>query len=246
MRAAMIATSILLLGACNQGAGARESAGDGRARQTSQRSFDVGAFDRVALGGSHDVIVTVGGAASVRAEGDAEQLERLEVRVENGELKIGTRKGSDWSIGMKRDRPGVTVHVTVPALAGASIGGSGDLKVDKVEGAAFAASVAGSGDLSVGTMKVGEARFSIAGSGGISASGSAERTTVSIAGSGDIDIAGLQARTATVSVVGSGDVRARASETAEVSVMGSGDVTLAGGARCKVSKMGSGDVHCEA
>jgi hypothetical protein len=225
----------LMLGAC-------ASSDDGEARSTGQRSFNVGAFDRVALAGSYDVVVTVGAAASVRAEGDSERLERLDVRVEDGQLRIGSRGRHGWSWGGHRGR--VVVHVTVPALAGAAVAGSGDMRIDRVEGESFAASVAGSGDLDVAALRVEQASFSIAGSGNVRAAGSAARTEISIAGSGDVDLAGLDSRTAEVTVMGSGDARVRASETASVTLMGSGDVTVSGGARCSINKRGSGDVHC--
>jgi Putative auto-transporter adhesin, head GIN domain len=243
MRAAMMASAMILLGACT--ADAHDGEGQEGSGRTGKRDFQVAGFDRVSLGGSHNVVVTVGGAPSVRAEGDAETIERLEVRVEDGELHIGMKKGK-WSMGWHRDRPAVTIYVSVPKLAGASIGGSGDMRIDKVEGGRFAASIAGSGDMDIGGLRVDEAKFSIAGSGGITVRGQAGRSDLSIAGSGDIDAAGLEARTAKVSVVGSGDVRARVSETADVSIMGSGDVTLAGSAKCTVSKMGSGEVRCNA
>ena len=57
-----------------------------------QRDFPVaGAFDKIALSGSPDVVVTVGAAASVRAEGEADMLDRLEITNENGQLQIGLR-----------------------------------------------------------------------------------------------------------------------------------------------------------
>ena len=243
MRRAIMAGAVLLLGACT--ADARDGEGREASERTGQRDFKVAGFDRVSLGEAHNVIVTVGGAPSVRAEGDAETIERLEIKVEGGELHIGMKKGR-WSVGWDRGRPPVTIHVTAPSLAGASIGGSGDMRIDKVEGERFAAAIGGSGDMEIGSLRVGEAEFSIAGSGGITARGSAERSDISIAGSGDIDLAGVETKTAKVSVVGSGDVTARASETAEVSIMGSGDVTLAGPAKCTISKMGSGNVRCNA
>ena len=239
---ALILTSAIAIAACTNGADARENEGGGG--RTASRDFQVGSFEKVALRGSHDVIVTVGGAPSVRAEGDADAIDRLEISVEDGELRIGTERHSGWSFGGKRDRHKVVIHVTVPALAGASLAGSGDIRIDKVEGDRFAGSIAGSGDLDIAAVRVGRADFSIAGSGGITAKGAADSSNISIAGSGSIDAGGLVAKTAKVSVAGSGDVRANATETADVSVMGSGDVTMSGSARCKVSKMGSGNVSC--
>jgi hypothetical protein len=243
MKGAMILVGVGLLAACNMTAEAQHGESGNGSGKASQRSYQVGSFDRISLAGSHNVVVSVGAAPSVRAEGDSELLERLDVRVENGELRIGTRKGK-WSMGFGSQRAALTVYVTAPSLAAASIAGSGDMKVDKVEGGKFAASIAGSGDLDIASLRVGAADFSIAGSGGISGAGNAETTTISVAGSGDIRLEGLEARRAKVSVMGSGDVRAKAMETADVSVMGSGDVELAGTAKCTVNKKGSGDVRC--
>jgi hypothetical protein len=233
---AAILPAALALGAC-----ASDGGGDSGAR-AGERSFAVGAFDRISLAGSHDVIVTVGGAASVRAEGDERALERLEVEVDGGRLRIGSRRGdASWFGGGRR---GVTVHVTVPSLAGAELAGSGEMRIDRIEGDSFEGGLAGSGDIEIGALRVEQARFSIAGSGNIRAAGSAGQANVRIAGSGDADLSGLESRTAEVSVLGSGDARLRATETASVTVMGSGDVTIDGGARCSVEKRGSGEVRC--
>lgn len=244
MRSILMMAPLLMAAACNSAGGQeREEAGD---RTVQRRDVQVaGGFDKVALAGSQNVIVKVGGAPSVRVEGEAGLLDRLEIGVRgNGELHIGYKKDRDWSWGFSRDRKPVTVFVIVPTLTAARVAGSGDIQVDRVEGGNFAGAIEGSGDLQIAAMKVGNAAFAIAGSGDIRASGTAENVDLSIAGSGDLDMKGLQTRNAKVSVMGSGDVWARASDTADVSVMGSGEVELSGGAKCNIHKMGSGEVRC--
>ncbi|TFI58755.1 DUF2807 domain-containing protein [Sphingomonas parva] len=233
--------STLLVAACNFSADAQNH-DSGENKGSGSRTFQVGAFDRVALGGSHNVIVTVGGAPSVRAEGDLAVIDRLDIHVENGELSIGTKEG--FSLGWKSQHKPVTIFVTAPSLAGASIGGSGDMKIDRVSGERFAAAIGGSGDMQIQRVEVRDARFSVAGSGNIQAIGKAETGEVSIAGSGDVSLDAFEVQRAKVSVVGSGDVRARVMQSADVSIAGSGDVELSGTAKCNVSKMGSGDVRC--
>ncbi|HYI43008.1 MAG TPA: head GIN domain-containing protein [Sphingomicrobium sp.] len=243
MRLVAILMSTLALGACNMGAHAQESEGSGR---TVQRDFQLAGFDAIGSAGAQDVIVTVGGQHAVRAEGDAEVLERLELKVEGGTLKIGTKKDSSWSVGWGEDRPKTRIFVTMPAIRSAAVAGSGDMRINRAQGDRFEASIAGSGDIEVGQVQVSEAKFSVAGSGNIKAAGTAQRSSASVAGSGDIDTSGVQVRMASVSVAGSGDVRIHASETADVSIVGSGDVEVAGPARCTISKRGSGDVRCTA
>jgi hypothetical protein len=236
MRSAILG-AILMLGACTS-----HGEENGGPRAMGQRSFQVGAFEKVSLDGSQDVVVTVGGAPSVRAEGDAEALERLDIRVEGGTLKIGSSRRGGWF--NFRHGGGVTVYVTAPALNGAAIRGSGDMRVDRVQAQAFEAEIAGSGDMQIGALQAARASFSIAGSGGIRAAGTAEDSDVSIAGSGDILLGRLQTRRTSVRVAGSGNVAVHATEAVDGSVMGSGNVTVQGGARCSISKMGSGDIRC--
>lgn len=239
MRKPMMLVPLLALAACGVKAQDKDSGASG---QSGRRDFQVGAFDRVELAGSQNVVVKVGGAPSAYAEGDTGLLERLDVRVENGVLRIGQKKGK-WSFGWSKDHK-ITVHVTAPSLRGAEVAGSGDMKIDTVQSDQFAAGIAGSGELEVGSLRAKNASFSIAGSGGVSAAGTAETADFSIAGSGDVRAGGLEVKRAKVSIAGSGNVEAKAMETADISIMGSGDAVIAGTAKCNVSKMGSGEARC--
>ncbi len=242
MRSAIALVSALVLAACNA-ADAQKGEESENPGGNGQRSFQVAPFDSVSLGGHHNVIISVGAAPSVRAEGSQRELDDLEITNRGNELHIGTKERINWS---GRRHP-VTIHITVPALANAAIGGSGNMRIDDIQGQRFAAAIGGSGNIEIASLRVAEGRFSVAGSGNIRAgAGQAQSTNVSIAGSGDVDLRSVESRNAEISVVGSGDVRVRASEAASVSIMGSGDVTVAGQARCTINKMGSGDVHCEA
>lgn len=213
------------------------------AASAGQRSYQVGAFDSVSAAGPHNVIVTVGAAASVRAEGPADLLDRMEVVVEDGDLEIRPkrefRNNYRWD-----DRRRATFYVTAPRLEAASVAGSGDMKVDRVEGERFKGAVAGSGNLDVASLRVSSASFSIAGSGDVSARGSAGRSDLSIAGSGNLKLGQLASRTAAVRIAGSGNADLNAADTVSVSIIGSGDVAVAGTARCSVTKIGGGSVRC--
>jgi hypothetical protein len=222
MRTIALLAAASLVAACHAAGNAEETG------PVAQRDFPVaGAFDKIALSGSPDVVVTVGAAASVRAEGDADMLDRLEIVNDNGQLRIGLRNasGSWFSWGHHR---GVTVHVTLPALAGASITGSGDMRIDHVQGPSFAGSITGSGDMNIANLTADQASFTVTGSGDITAAGRARQATASVVGSGDLHLAQLETANATVAVAGSGDV------------------TIAGPAHCTISKSGSGDVRCGA
>ncbi|HEU0310189.1 MAG TPA: head GIN domain-containing protein [Sphingomicrobium sp.] len=237
IRIASLAAAGLLASACHVGADAEER----DPGPEVSRTYQVGAFDKVEVAGPYDVHVVTGGQHGVTAKGGEKLLAETEVVVEGNTLKIKPKKKKgirwNWSNGK------AVFTVNAAMLHGASIAGSGDVRVDKVSGD-FEGEVAGSGDLRVAQIAGGRVKFDVAGSGEVEAAGKADTVAVSIAGSGDIDVGGLASRTADVSIAGSGSVRANASESANVSIMGSGDVDISGGAKCKVSKAGSGNVRC--
>jgi hypothetical protein len=235
--AAVIAGSAALAG-CQ--AGAQEGAGP-----TISRNYQVGNFQQIEVAGPYDVEVRTGPSASVSARGGEKLLERTVVEVDGDKLVIRPeRNHSFFNFGWSgHGKAGFTV--TVPQLNGATIAGSGDIRVDKVAGQNFEGAVAGSGGIDVATMDVQQLKLSIAGSGGVKAgSGKAQSAKYDIEGSGDIDAGAIQTQSLDVSIAGSGGVKAHSSGTADVSIMGSGDVEVAGGAKCNVSKAGSGSVRC--
>ena len=159
------------LAACSfSWSGDDDGAGASPSGTGTTRTYMVSDFSTIDLRGASDVDVRVGTGFSVRAQGPVELLDRLKIERDGDTLEIGRRKGVDLGWGRSGK---VKVFVTLPRLAGATISGSGDMTVDRVEGTRFAADVAGSGSLGVAAVKVDDLAVSIAGSGSVSAAGSA-------------------------------------------------------------------------
>lgn len=212
------------------------------AAQAGNQSYDVGKFDQVSTVGPQDVVVTFGESYSVRSEGSPGALGQLEVVVDDGELTIRPKnqRRTDWG-----SLSSATFYVTAPRLERIAQAGSGDVRVDRIEGSSFEGAIAGSGELAIDVLNVDEADFSIAGTGSVVvAAGTADETEVSIGGRGEVRAAGLRSETASISIGGVGEVSLTVEEEAQVSIMGSGDVEIAGPARCSVSRMGGGEVRC--
>lgn len=216
------------------------------------RSYDVSGFEQISVVGPHRVIISVGPAFSVRAEGPQKTFADTEVEVEDGRLEIHPVEDDRWERRWRdrewrdfwEDYEPATFHITLPSLAGVSLVGGGNMSVDRVERGQFSASVAGSGDLDVAALRVDDARFSIAGSGDLIARGSATKSRVSIAGSGNLRAREVRSNEASISIAGSGNVALTVESDARVSIVGGGDVEIAGPARCSVSRMGGGRVRC--
>ncbi len=251
--AASLAVLAALMGAaaCSERSEGRADKGRGDDRPASWASSprDWGGlkgFSAIEVAGPDTVVVTQGDFA-VRVEGDPEVIERLEIGVSGGQLKIGRKRrmGMNWnSDGDHGQDRGATIRVSLPALAAVSLTGSGDVSVDKAAGDALDLSLTGSGDLSVAAIAVRRLKADITGSGGIKAGGSADTAKLSATGSGDFEGEGLKLGSAEVSVLGSGDIGFASDGAVDIDVMGSGDVTVKGRARCRKSVMGSGEVRC--
>lgn len=242
MRRLILALPALALASC----GHAENGAAGSAKAGS-RSFALADFDRVTLRGSDDVNIVVGKSFSVSATGPESTLDKLEIVVEDGILKVGRKSRSAWHVGWSRNGDkGAKITVTMPAIRGASLAGSGDMTVDSATADAFKVSLAGSGDLKIANVQAKSVDLSLAGSGNVEIAGRTGSIDISSAGSGDIAAGAVEAETAEVSLAGSGNVSARASGSASVSIVGSGDVAIAGTDKCKVSKLGSGSVTCKA
>lgn len=210
-------------------------------RQGSAIVYAVGDFDAVTLAGAARVVVRSGPRFAVSAQGPAAAFANFRVVKDGHTLLVGQRYDGRPSTPVDRE---LTVSITMPALAAASVGGSGSLDADRAGGPRFAGAVGGSGRLRVARLDVDTASFSVGGSGGIAAGGTAASLDAKVGGSGGIDAPDLRVRRATVAVGGSGHVRASVTGPATVSIAGSGDVDLGPGARCQVSRVGSGRARC--
>jgi hypothetical protein len=226
---------IILLAACSPANGAGKSGGQ------ASRTFDVPAFDRVRNDTSINVVIDRG-AQAVAAEGSAELVNRLELTVRDGELKIDTRDERGWHMGWRKSR--AELRVRVPMLSGVSTNGSGDMRVNGGGGERFQADIAGSGNMVLAGINARQVAASIRGSGDMQISGRAEATSLAIKGSGNIDAAKLDAATARIAIDGSGDISARATRDASVAISGSGNVLVQGTERCQKSVSGSGEITC--
>ncbi|MCP3734155.1 DUF2807 domain-containing protein [Sphingomonas sp. RP10(2022)] len=238
----LLALALIPLAATGAFAGERDRGpGLPGQRQGNALVYAARDFDSVSLGGAARVIVRAGPVFAVRAEGPAEAFANFRVAREGRTLQVGRRYEGRSEMPLERR---ITVYVTLPALAAASVGGSGSIDADRGGGERFSGAVGGSGRLRVARLDTPTAELSVGGSGDIAAAGTVGALKANVGGSGSIAAPGLRASRAEVSIGGSGSVRAMVAGPADVSIAGSGSVDLGAQARCRVSKVGSGTARC--
>jgi hypothetical protein len=162
---------------------------------------ELGAFDTVKLEGANDVRIRIGSPQSVVVHADDNLVGRVLTDVQDRELTIGNRGGFATVVPMR-------VEITVPALAGGTLTGSGAVAVEGVRGTAFTVAVPGTGSFT--------------------ASGAVERLHATLGGSGDVDLSGLTAHEVTASVPGTGRLLVHATRSLDASVSGVGSIEYGG------------------
>lgn len=180
--------------------------------------------------------VTVGPDFKVEITCEENIATLLDVRVENGILKI------DFDEPVF-DVDGLVVKVTAPVWDRFEVGGSGKIRVlDSISGSNLRLDVTGSGDILVKNAHFTKTDMDISGSGGIEMAGQGDDLDCEISGSGDVDCLGFLVKNATVEISGSGDMKLNVSEKLDAKISGSGSIEYLGNPAVSIKISGSGKV----
>jgi hypothetical protein len=209
----------------------------------NQEIFDVRDFDKINMKIDGTVYIKQGDTNEVVVEGDRDDLEKMDISVEGGELIIDTRNRSSWRF-WDSWSVDVEVYVTVKELRSVSVSGSGDvISQNTIEAENFRARISGSGDIEM-DLDVRDIEASISGSGDIELSGKSESGRLSISGSGKFLSEDMEVGDFNVRMSGSGRCAITVNGELDVRISGSGSVYYGGrptGINTNVS--GSGKVR---
>lgn len=175
----------------------------------------VPAFHAVELETPASVVVRVGQEPGLHLTCDDNLLARIETRVTDGVLRIDTR-------GSISSRCGLELVLATPTLERFQIEGSGDVRIEQLDGA--------------------RVELGIEGSGSLRASGRAHELVGSIEGSGSLELGELEAVHAHLTIEGSGSIDAHVSAALRYSIEGSGEIRYAGDPEVGGKIAGSGEV----
>lgn len=209
--------------------------------ENTTETREVKNFDAIASSGSFNILVKIDGTESLKLEGNSEDLEKIETVVENGILKIKTKKvnGENWNW---KFTGRINVYISAKQLNSLAMNGSGSIKVDgKMDASSVALKVNGSGMINT-AIKAENANVSVNGSGNINVSGDVDELKVSIAGSGSMYGNALKSSESSVKIAGSGNASFGVEKSLNASIAGSGSVKYSGNPTLNVSKAGSGSV----
>ncbi len=201
-------------------------------------SRQVNNFDRIVLNGSGEVIVTQGGSESLTIETDDNVMKYLDVKVENGALKLGFKPGVNIISYTQ-----LIFYVGVDDLSGMTISGSGDIEVDTLQTKRLEATISGSGDIQIAELTADEVNAKITGSGEIYVFGEVAFQDVNVSGSGIYMAEDMCSASVRVGVSGSGGATVCATDSLDANISGSGSINYYGNPSVNSRSSGSGRLN---
>jgi hypothetical protein len=210
-----------------------------RGENIEKETRNVTGFTKVSFGVSGDLYINIGSEFKVVLEGEKSLLEEIKTDVSGTKLVI--KKDSWYSHNNER----VTVYITMPAIEGLGVSGSGKAEIkDAVKAPNLDLSVSGSGKIFTGDVAATNLNVGISGSGDviIGGSGEAGKADISISGSGNYSGETLKLANADFSISGSGSCKCFVTENLKASVSGSGNITYSGSPKIDTRISGSGHV----
>jgi hypothetical protein len=214
--------------------------GFSKSQSVEKETRQLTGFTKVNFGISGDLYINLGSEFKVVLEGDKSLLADIETEVLGSKLVI--KKDSWHSHGYEK----VTVYITMPAIEGLGVSGSGKAEIkDALKAEDLDLAVSGSGRILTADLTISDLNIDISGSGDviIGGGGDAAKADISISGSGNYSGEALKIEEAEFSISGSGSCKCNVTENLAASVSGSGNITYIGNPKIDARISGSGRVR---
>ena len=172
-------------------------------------------------------------------------IELLDIRIENGTLKVSYKKNTN----IKLNGKAITIHASSPKINAARLTGSGDIIfVTNILCENLGLQLSGSGDITTKSIRCNKLDAVLSGSGDVELNSQtfANSTSLKVSGSGDISVKELATKTLYAILEGSGDMEISQVLANDIytKLSGSGDIRIKGikATGLDASLSGSGDM----
>ncbi len=207
---------------------------------TEKRSLAQGVHEASLTGPWELDIVVSDAPESLEVKGEDNILPHIKTEAQDGELRVSSKD----SVQLQTTQP-VVITAHLNKLDAVVLTGSGTVKATSASGATIHSTLTGSGNIDLQGVHTPSFESQINGSGTLTASGRAEKASLSITGSGDLEAKALETPAASVQITGSGNVHVNARQSLDASITGSGSVIYAGSPKVTRQITGAGSVNSE-
>lgn len=212
----------------------------------NKKELKLDSFKEISMRIGGKLYLRQGSPQKVEIEGDREDLEDLEVRIDGDKLIIGKENNWGWN-NWNDETKRVNIYVTAPTIEGLNVSGSGDVIAQtKIVTSRLKLNVSGSGLLELEGDVSGDVDADVSGSGRIELKGKCRDFDSHVSGSGRVHLDITVAERAMFGISGSGKIEAAGSaQEVKATISGSGEVRAADLVvdRCDIRISGSGDVE---
>lgn len=204
------------------------------------QGYAITSFDAIRIDAPINVIITTGGGASGRAEGDRDLLDRLRVEASGRLLNVTMPAQKNG----ERRSGAATLRLSTGDLGRVVLTGGGSVTISRMKGQRAQIMLGGSGDIRVDAVDLDQLTLALTGSGRVTLTGRANTASVRVTGAGMLAADALRTRQATIGNDGPGSIILNADVSAKIAASGSGSVTVTGKAACTVDNRGTGMIQC--
>jgi len=211
-------------------------------QRITSKTFNVSAFEAVESNSVANIHFFQGPTTSLRAEGNKDLIDRLNVNVEKGKLIIEMPKNTFKNNNLKNKK--LDIYISSPTLNLIEMEGVGNFLLEKAFNSPKLEIVSdGVGNLKADNLNCGQIFIRSHGVGNIELAGKANNMTISSNGVGNIKAEKLVAQHASVNSSGVGNVAFNCSESMDVELSGVGNAIYYGNPKVKnISKDGVGKI----
>ncbi len=210
------------------------------------RSIDLSeTFDGLRFESLGEVIVTQGDVCALKIEASDALMEKMDISVVNGDLRISLKSGIvDWhGLSWLKGEHKARYWVTMEAINRLALAGVGDLKVADMKGESLILDHAGAGVIRFDKVVVQNLRVKLGGLGEIQIQGETQKQSVEITGAGSYTAENLRSDIADVVLSGAGNAAVWAQEELNAKVSGAGNIKYKGQPKVSQSQSGVGRVE---
>ena len=208
----------------------------------AERTISVSDFDSLRVTGTMTVIVTESNATAIRVSGDPRDLESVIAGVNAQKLTISLSHFG-WGSSAVAHGP-LVINITTPHLRAASLNGSGRLMIAHMRAPRTEISMGGAGEVRVERLETETFSAILSGSGRMQLAGKVAQAQLTATGSGTIDAVGLLAQDVKLGAQGASTIKATASRSANAMATGASSISVEGNPACTVNNVGAGVVSC--
>lgn len=204
--------------------------------QAETVSFDFDSFDEIDLTSTFEAEITVvEGPPSVEVTVDDNLVERLDVTVDNNELKVGFKRGNIDAVVTP------TVVVSMPSLTELDVSGASAARVDGVGGPKLSVDVSGAGEADINGM-VEELQVDLSGASILTMTGGGDRVVADLSGASTLDLTELEATSAEIDFSGASDGLFGPLDSVSGDISGGSSLSVPDGADLSVETSGGSSV----